>query len=167
MPKRYNPNASIKPAFSGRRVKRGLYKSSDGTLLNADTNGAYNILRKTDSDFSFAYLIEKVGNRITRWLHPVKRVRFWLKKEESKVTLSSGEGIMGWWLPYSLYWNSHGNVEMSIVVNRIVIYKLTRGSTFFVILCRSRFVTCFVTFKKTNRKKLSLCHFDDRRNLNF
>jgi hypothetical protein len=76
MPKRYNPNAKKKQTFSGRRVKRGLYKSSDGTLLNADTNGAYNILRKTDSDFGIEDLIEKVGNRIKRWFHPTKRVRF-------------------------------------------------------------------------------------------
>lgn len=34
------------PSFSGKRVKRGLYRSKDGTYLNADVNGAYNILRK-------------------------------------------------------------------------------------------------------------------------
>lgn len=33
------------PTFSGRRVKRGLYKSPQG-LLNADVNAALNILRK-------------------------------------------------------------------------------------------------------------------------
>jgi putative transposase len=93
MPKRYNPKAKNK--FSGQRVKRGLYKSSNGTLLNADANGAYNILRKTDSDFSFSKLAKKVGARVKEWLHPTKRIRFWLKKEESKVTLSSGEGIKG------------------------------------------------------------------------
>ena len=32
--------------FSGKRIKRGLYRASDGTLINADVNGAYNILRK-------------------------------------------------------------------------------------------------------------------------
>lgn len=32
--------------FSGRRVRRGLYRSADGTLINADINGAVNILRK-------------------------------------------------------------------------------------------------------------------------
>lgn len=32
--------------YVGRRVKRGLFKSSDGTFINADVNGAYNILRK-------------------------------------------------------------------------------------------------------------------------
>lgn len=35
-----------KPKFSGRRVKRGLYKSKNGTLINADINGSANILRK-------------------------------------------------------------------------------------------------------------------------
>ena len=32
--------------FSGRRVKRGLYRASDGSVLNADINGSVNILRK-------------------------------------------------------------------------------------------------------------------------
>jgi len=31
---------------SGRRVKRGLYKTKDGMLVNADVNGSLNILRK-------------------------------------------------------------------------------------------------------------------------
>jgi len=82
MPKRYNPFATKKHTFSGQRVKRGLYKSNDGTLVNADNNGAYNILRKTDSEFSFSHLVEKVGARVKEWLHPTKRIRFWLKKEE-------------------------------------------------------------------------------------
>lgn len=33
-------------AFSGKRIHRGLYRSKNGTLLNADVNGAANILRK-------------------------------------------------------------------------------------------------------------------------
>jgi putative transposase len=32
--------------FSGKRISRGLYRSSDGHLLNADVNAAGNILRK-------------------------------------------------------------------------------------------------------------------------
>lgn len=32
--------------FMGVRVHRGLFKSSNGTLINADVNGAYNIMRK-------------------------------------------------------------------------------------------------------------------------
>jgi putative transposase len=34
------------PSFSGRRVKRGLYRAADGTPIHADVNGAYNIIRK-------------------------------------------------------------------------------------------------------------------------
>lgn len=36
-------------SFSGRRVCRGLYKSANGTVLNADINAAANILRKSGS----------------------------------------------------------------------------------------------------------------------
>ena len=32
--------------FSGRRIKRGLYKTSVGRLINSDVNAAYNILSK-------------------------------------------------------------------------------------------------------------------------
>lgn len=32
--------------YAGRRIRRGLFRSSDGTLVNADVNGALNILRK-------------------------------------------------------------------------------------------------------------------------
>ena len=39
-------NVQDKPRFSGRRVSRGLYKSKDGSVLNADVNGSYNILVK-------------------------------------------------------------------------------------------------------------------------
>jgi len=74
MPKKYNPNAKKKPVFSGKRVKRGLYKSQDGTDVNADANGAYNILRKNDCEFSFEKLVEKVGASVREWLHPTERI---------------------------------------------------------------------------------------------
>jgi putative transposase len=32
--------------FSGSRIRRGLYRTADGTCVNADLNGAANILRK-------------------------------------------------------------------------------------------------------------------------
>jgi putative transposase len=32
--------------YMGKRIKRGLFKSSSGKCLNSDLNGAYNILRK-------------------------------------------------------------------------------------------------------------------------
>ena len=38
------------PMFSGKRVKRGLYKSSGGELINADLNAALNILRKESGE---------------------------------------------------------------------------------------------------------------------
>lgn len=36
------------PEFSGKRIKRGLYKTKSGKLLNADVNGALNIMRKSN-----------------------------------------------------------------------------------------------------------------------
>ena len=32
--------------YIGKRIKRGLFRSKDGKLINADVNGSYNILRK-------------------------------------------------------------------------------------------------------------------------
>ena len=37
--------------FSGKRVLRGLYYSADGTCVNADINGAANIIRKSSQNF--------------------------------------------------------------------------------------------------------------------
>jgi IS605 OrfB family transposase len=34
------------PRFSGKRIKRGMYKSQAGRKINADVNGSYNIMRK-------------------------------------------------------------------------------------------------------------------------
>jgi len=34
----------------GKRVKRGLFRASDGQQYNADVNGSYNIIRKVASD---------------------------------------------------------------------------------------------------------------------
>jgi len=34
--------------FSGKRVHRGMYRTSSGHNLNADVNGALNILRKSN-----------------------------------------------------------------------------------------------------------------------
>ena len=41
--------------YQGRRVKRGLFRTSSGKLINADVNGALNILKK--------YLLNAVRNR--------------------------------------------------------------------------------------------------------
>lgn len=44
---KYNPNAPKEYKFSGKRVKRGLYQTKKGYSLNADVNGALNILKKS------------------------------------------------------------------------------------------------------------------------
>src|SRR5262249_7558173 len=38
------------PPFSGRRVKRGLYRAADGRHINADATGSYNIMRQVAPD---------------------------------------------------------------------------------------------------------------------
>ena len=43
----YDKENSQKYIFSGKRIKRGLYQTSIGKLINADCNGALNILRKS------------------------------------------------------------------------------------------------------------------------
>jgi putative transposase len=45
--------------FSGTRKKRGLYQSSIGKLLNADVNGAINILRKVIGDGFVKGLVDR------------------------------------------------------------------------------------------------------------
>ncbi|MCK9417294.1 transposase, partial [Candidatus Dojkabacteria bacterium] len=32
--------------YLGKRIKRGLFKTAKGLLINADVNGSYNILKK-------------------------------------------------------------------------------------------------------------------------
>lgn len=51
-----NYGDSVVPLFSGKRVKRGLYRQKNGKLLNADVNGGINILRKECGDTGIAQL---------------------------------------------------------------------------------------------------------------
>jgi putative transposase len=46
----YDASRQETTVFSGRRLKRGLYQAASGRRLNADVNGAYNILRKALPD---------------------------------------------------------------------------------------------------------------------
>ncbi|HEY7122947.1 MAG TPA: transposase [Ktedonobacterales bacterium] len=55
----YDPKSQEQQAFSGKRVKRGLYQASDGRTLHADVNGSYNTLRKAVPD-AFSQGIEAV-----------------------------------------------------------------------------------------------------------
>ena len=46
----YKENDKTEYVFSGKRISRGMYKSSSGFVFNADLNGAGNILRKYKSE---------------------------------------------------------------------------------------------------------------------
>lgn len=46
--------------YSGKRIKRGLFQSSINTIINADVNGALNILRKVVDD---SYVKSKIIDR--------------------------------------------------------------------------------------------------------
>lgn len=62
----YNKNKKKEPSFSGTRTKRGLYKSTNGILINADINGASNIMKKALlkqglwSDVLFFELVQRI-----------------------------------------------------------------------------------------------------------
>ena len=52
----YNADNSREYQFSGKRVHRGQYKTASGKIINADVNGALNIMRKSSVvDVSILY----------------------------------------------------------------------------------------------------------------
>ncbi len=66
---------NTKHTFSGKRVKRGLYRASDGRKINADINGSGNIIRKVAPDALGLRVVED-GKRVLASLvvHPVRIV---------------------------------------------------------------------------------------------
>ena len=46
----YQADRAEQPVFSGKRIARSWYRASDGTIIHADINGSWNILRKSNSD---------------------------------------------------------------------------------------------------------------------
>jgi IS605 OrfB family transposase len=69
----YDPNQTAKPKFSGKRIKRGLYQAADGTLINADSNGSGNIIRKVAPDaFQQAEGVEDGKRVVPLVVHPVR-----------------------------------------------------------------------------------------------
>src|SRR5579883_810729 len=69
-------NGNEKHIFSGKRIKRGLYRAKDGRKINADINGSGNIIRKVAPDaFSEAEGVED-GKAVLASLvvHPVRLV---------------------------------------------------------------------------------------------
>jgi hypothetical protein len=55
--------------ITGRRIKRGLFKTSFGNIINADINAAFNIIRKSAKEaFDVSTLPEGRGF----WWNPVR-----------------------------------------------------------------------------------------------
>ena len=63
----YTKNNTIIHTFSGKRIYRGLYKTKNGIIFNADVNGALNIIRKSN----FINLIETN----IKYLQQTKRIQ--------------------------------------------------------------------------------------------
>ena len=57
---------SVKGKFFGNREKRGLYRTADGTAINADINGALNIARKELGDEWLKSQLKANGGRMNR-----------------------------------------------------------------------------------------------------
>jgi transposase len=63
--------------YLGKRVKRGLFKSSYGQLLNADVNGALGILRKViGNDFLQDFFFEECLLNRGLVVNPLKMFSF-------------------------------------------------------------------------------------------
>ena len=62
----YDENNKEKYEFKGKRIKRGLYKTLKGILINADVNAACNIIRKSKQKFN--------KERLCKWVQdaPIK-----------------------------------------------------------------------------------------------
>lgn len=51
--------------YLGKRIKRGLFKSAEGKLINADLNASLNILKKVVGDFSYPIEVCSTPLRVT------------------------------------------------------------------------------------------------------
>ena len=93
LPARDPNNGNEKYTFSGKRIKRGLYRTSDGRHVNADINGSGNIIRKVAPNaFQRAEGVED-GKAVLASLvvHPV-RIVVPLTKPESKQKGAKASG---------------------------------------------------------------------------
>jgi IS605 OrfB family transposase len=82
----YDPKRKEKPTFSGKRIKRGLYRAADGALINADCNGSYNIIRKVAPDaFQPAEGVEDGKRVVPPVVHPVRIVVDPLTKPKREI----------------------------------------------------------------------------------
>jgi putative transposase len=72
----YGEKREGKPVFSRKRIKRGLYRASDGRIINADINGAGNSIRKVAPNAFGSKGVEDGKARFSHALvvHPVRKV---------------------------------------------------------------------------------------------
>lgn len=82
----YIPERSDAPVFAGRRIKRGLYRSAGGQRVNADVNGAANILRKAFPDADLTWVDQSLRKNPVR-LYPLATIK--------KRSLNVGQGHFG------------------------------------------------------------------------
>ncbi len=80
------------PVFSGKRVKRGLYRAADGRHINADINGSYNILRKAFPDAFSKVLAQDMAQMK---MHPIRlelpdRQQDRRKQKQSRTLYATG-----------------------------------------------------------------------------
>lgn len=78
---------------SGKRVKRGLYRSATGIEFNADINGAINIARKVAKQYGFDFDPRGFARGV---LTMPRRLRLWINPKSSSAekespSLQSGE----------------------------------------------------------------------------
>ena len=52
-------------SYLGKRIKRGLFKSAEGKLINADLNGSLNILKKVVGEFEYPIEVCSTPLRVT------------------------------------------------------------------------------------------------------
>src|SRR5215469_9823221 len=86
-------NGDEKHTFSGKRVTRGLYRASNGREINADINGAGNVIRKVAPDaFQRAEGVEDgKGMLASLVVHPV-RIVVPLTKLKGKHVMAKASG---------------------------------------------------------------------------
>jgi transposase len=68
----------------GKRVKRGMYRTGTGKLINADLNGAANILRKVETQLGLCLV--KVCRQV---LTLATRFRIWETKTKKRSGTAS------------------------------------------------------------------------------
>ncbi len=88
----WKPNDHTKYTFSGKRVERGLYRAFNGREIQADVNGAGNIVRKVAPDaFGSEGVEDGKGVLASLVVHPV-RIVVPRTKPKARVSQSEASG---------------------------------------------------------------------------